>query len=162
VNNLIITASLLMICGFLAIFSLVFFRLFRYFQDVWSQIIDFLTPQGENQQSGLGKLIDAAGYTMGHAAAVEIKTTLLNAKSQVSKAVEGEVLDQTGQVLAANQPVLGAAFQGLNARSKKSILNNPLAQLVISQLLNGQGLKIPGGGNHHQGSSTNSSMKMDM
>ena len=83
---------------------------------------------------------------MGHSVAIEVKTTLMGVKSGNSKSIQGEVINE----VEGNSPVASGLLSLAGAKGKKSILNNPLAQLIISNFMNRVPSQVSNSGNNHK------------
>lgn len=139
---------------FLALFASFLFRLSR----VHAQFVAFVSPEGENQPSPLGKMLDIVAADFARAAVAQIKAHLMGAKgvdTRQANAIEGDIaLDVAGQ-----NPLIGQLLERM-PNLKRTLRRNPaLINLVIEKLPgmfglsgqppNGPVAAQPGNGNRH-------------
>jgi hypothetical protein len=146
---------LLSILGIGVYFALKLYRLELEYQSAKQRFVQFVTSPEEGKPSEFSQVISAMGYELGHSAAIEIKTTIMGAKSGISKAVQGELIDQA----AGGQPAIGGLLSALGAKNKKSILNHPLAQMLLGNLIN---KGMPGNQDSQSGSNHNVPVKFKL
>lgn len=98
---------------------------------------------GEPCQSAT--ILNAIGRTIGESAGRSAKASLMADLSHVKRDANLDAADQATMAVGQASPGLGALLGSLGARSRKNLMQNPIAQLALRGLLGG-----PSG--DHQGS----------
>jgi len=113
-TNLLLTAVLLILLLFLGLA----FALLVYFQRLRRRFVAFVTAPDEKTPSEFAEIVGTIGHTLGHAAAVEIKTTIMGKISGESRL--GEAIAK--QVVQSSQPGLAGLVEAIprNARRKNA------------------------------------------
>lgn len=125
----------------------------------WRQVVAFITPRAENEESPLGITLDAVAHRMGQAVAMEVKTTFMGKESGLKRGEAAVAGDVAMDVMAGEQPLIAGLLEGFPTL-KKRLLKNPSLIGAALNLLGGNGKSgggAPtggGGGGNHQGAFT--------
>lgn len=104
----------------------------------WREVVLFVSPVAENEESPLGVALDALAHRVGQAVAVEVKTTLMGKESGLKRAENAVAAGITQDILAEKQPVLAGILSGFPTL-KKTLLKNPGLVGAALNLLSGNG-----------------------
>ncbi len=130
--NWLLAVGLLLLSGI----GVIIFLLFRLLLSIYRGALEFVTPTAENSPSGLAKLVQDIGITMGRSLAVEVKTTLMGKASgdvRLQQALKGDVLE-------AAQPGLAGLLDTLPIRrNHKTSLMELLVPIVQGMMTNKTG-----------------------
>ncbi len=151
-NTVLTGVLLLLLVGFGIIFGYFLLKV----RKTWREIVSFITPRAENEESPLAVVLDALAHRAGQAVAMEVKTTFMGKESGLKRgerAVAGDVaMDLVGQ----EQPLIAGLLEGFPTLKKRLLKNPGLIGAALS-LLGGNGKggdKAPtggGGGGSSQG-----------
>lgn len=133
--NGLLTAFLLLLLAILASVSVIMALSVR---KTWRQIVSFITPAAENQESPLAVVLDALAQRVGHSIAVEVKTTLLGKESGLKRGEQAVAGDVAMDLLGQEKPLLAGLLEGFPTL-KKRLLKNPGLIGAALGLLGGNG-----------------------
>jgi len=139
--NIILALNLLILAGIFAILVLFYLKIYRFYRYLSDIVRTFLTSPGKDQPSPLAFVAQTLATTIGHAVAVEAKTTLMGKSSVIARQEQGVMGDLASDGLASASPVMSALLSSFPSLQKRLLKNPGLLSLVIGKL--GQP-----GGNH--------------
>jgi hypothetical protein len=155
VGNWLLTALLLVSLSQIAFLVWVLYQVRRNINQIKGDFIDFVTAKDDKTPSQLAQFAEALSHTVGHAAAIEIKTTLMGHASVSSKQQSGIESDIATDVLASSNPIASMALSAFPTLAKRLTKNPALMELALTMLS-----KIQSQNNDHSTSvSTFSSFK---
>jgi hypothetical protein len=126
-ENLILTAILLLLVTQLALFIIAFFRAQREYHRFIGELSQFLQPAADGGPSPLATIASALIQQGSKSVAAEIKTSLMGQISGVQRGLEGI----EGDVMVDSNPLIGALV-GQFPSVKKRLLKNPaLLQFIL-------------------------------
>ena len=139
---MILTALLTFLSVFLALMlavSICFIIIKRKFMAIKADAIeiyhDYADSPGEGKPSQVQELIQRVAWTVGHAAAMEIKTTLMGNNSATSRQEAAIVDDIVSDQLEVGNPLVSGLLDQ-SPRLKKRLLKNPQLLTALMGLMN--------------------------
>lgn len=130
-SNMILTGILLIVTSIIAgilVYSL------RKIDQFRQELKKFITPAEAGKPSQASLLLENASHVIGHAAAIEIKTTLMGKASVEAKNEAGIISDLTQDKLALDSPIVGALLESFPSLKKRLGKNPALAAMLPSIL----------------------------
>jgi len=144
--NIVLTWALLLVLVIQTTTVLVFALAVR---KTWREVVSFVTPLAENQESPLGLVMDDMAQKMGHATAMEVKTTFMGKESGLKRGEQAVAGDMAVDLVADQYPLLAGVLDGFPTL-KKRLLKNPgligAALSVLGGKNNGGPAPVGGGG----------------
>ena len=119
------------------------FVVYLKFRSIYSQIIDFVSPPGDNKPSQLARVAEALSEMVGRAVVASLKGFLMGQKSIEVRQGNAEAGE------AVSQSPLGGIVNILPASIKKSLIKNPQLLDLALGYINRQNDNSPGG-NHQR------------
>ena len=152
-NTVLTTVSLLL----LAVLTSTVGLLALAVRKTWREIVSFITPRAENEESPLALVLDSLAHRTGQAVAMEVKTTFMGKESGLKRGERAVAGDLAMDLVGDRQPLIAGLLEGFPTL-KKRLLKNPSLIGAALSLLGGNGKgggPAPAGGG---GGSTNQSV----
>jgi len=143
-NTVLTTVSLLL----LAVLTSTIVLLALAVRKIWREIVSFITPRAENEESPLAVVLDAVSHRAGQAVAMEVKTTFMGKESGLKRGEQAVAGDLAMDLAADQQPLIAGLLDGFPTL-KKRLLKNPALISAALSLLGGNGKgggQAPAGG----------------
>lgn len=152
-SNLLLTGVLLTNILLLCAIAAAWVRIRAVSREIVTNFTQFVSAPDEKTPSPLAQFTESVAHVIGHAAAVEIKTTIMGKNSGDAR-LEAAVEGQLAEAAAGKQnPLLAGLLGMLDRKTKSKVLKNPgLMEFLIEKVSSGafSGKPSPGGNGHSE------------
>ena len=100
----------------------------------WGELVSFISPVAENEESPLAMVLDDVSRKMGHAIAMEVKTTFMGKESGFKRGEQALAGDLAMDLAADQQPLLMGLLDGFPTLKKRLLKNPSLVGAALSVL----------------------------
>ena len=128
--NIVLTAVLLV---FVVVIAKTLLDFQRKAKEIIAQFKAFAIPPKEGEPSQASMLLDNASKVIGHAVAVEFKTTLMGKASAASRQEAGIMADIAHDAVEAQNPMLTGILDSIPSLKKRLGKNPQLIGALLSQ-----------------------------
>lgn len=132
--NWYLTVGLLLGLLNLLVCVLVLAQIRSIYSGFWAALHSWVSAPNETTPSAFAGLVETIGHSLGHSAAVELKTTIMgkmSGQSRLETAIQGDMLqDQVGAV----NPLMAAALEMFPSLKRRALKNPGIVDLILSRL----------------------------